>query len=102
MPSDCQEEESVDTALTTRRHVGPFPYRERERKSPWRIKEREVDGGRRRGKKRGKRNEPYEVSLVGASVGMQNGRCRVRGERQNSRSQHWCEYTMEFLQFPSL
>lgn len=112
MPSNCQEEESVDTALTTRRHVGPrghFPTA-RERKNPSRIKERR-EGSRRkkesereREKKRGKRNEPYEVSFVGASVGMQNGRCRVRGERQNSRSvQHTLPtLLLEFLQFPSL
>lgn len=81
MPSDCQEEESVDTALTTRRHVGPFPYRERERKSPWRIKEREVEEGE--GRRGGRETSPTKYPSLERASACKTG---VAGSEANDRT----------------
>lgn len=90
MPWNCQEEKTVDTALTTRCHVGPRGHFPRKGKgySPVYSLEEENEGQRRRGREnRGQgmvvgrreeaeRNEPYEVRFSIHCLGMQNGRCR--------------------------
>lgn len=91
MPRNCQEEKTVDTALTTRCHVGlrgHFPRKgkrisrrtaecklEKEKEKEAKLRGRVDREGEKR-RREEKRNEPYEARSSIYSVGMQNGRCR--------------------------